>query len=103
MAKRHVLGRRQLRAVSIASLASGMVILCLLALLFPSLRALVPEPLPVPQPSGSPAPAPVPPSASSTMVPAPQASAPLGDDAQLDWPQPNWVDPNPPPAPGEKR
>jgi hypothetical protein len=84
MAKRHLLGGR-LRAASIASLASGMVILCLLGLFFPALRDMVPAPQP-PATSSPPVPPTIAPSMSATAVPSPSLFAPAGGDGHLDRP-----------------
>ena len=103
MASGDVLGRK-LRAWSIAALASGMVILCLLALFFPALRDMVPPPQPTPVLTPAPSTPPVTPSMSATLAPSPSASARPVGQRPLDWPGPaSGVDPNPPPAPGDKR
>lgn len=113
MARRHVLGT--LRGWSIASLACGMTILCLLGLFFPALRDMVPPPSPPEPPTGPPAASPTPsttpsttpavgPSTSSTSVPGPQTSGPPGGNGHAARPGPPGVaDPNPPPAPGDKQ
>lgn len=54
MADDRLLGRK-LRTTAIVSLATGMLLLCLLAFFFPSLQHMVP---PEPSPSPSPVPSP---------------------------------------------